>query len=181
VRPRRARVREARGQATVELALLLPLLVLLLLVILQIGLVGRDVLLVTHASREAARAAAVDPDPGAALAAARAAGGLDPARMTVRVTGRGATGSRVRVTVSYRAATDVPLIGGLLGDHTIRGSTTMRVEGAEPRGHRRDLPAPEWVKMGLHGSGIQVLSLSPPDMEGSASRTAKRERGSGGH
>ena len=166
---RRARVGDDHGQATVELALLLPLLVLLLLVILQIGLVGRDVLLVTHASREAARAAAVDPDPGAALAAARAAGGLDPARMTVRV------------TVSYRAATDVPLIGGLLGDHTIRGSTTMRVEGAEPRGHGLDVPAPEWVKMGRHGSPIQVLSLSPPDMEGSASRTAKRERGSGGH
>ena len=52
-----------RGQASVELALLLPLLVLLLLVILQVGLLGRDVVLVTHASREAARAAATDPDP----------------------------------------------------------------------------------------------------------------------
>ena len=126
---RRARARGARGQATVELALLLPLLVLLLLVILQIGLLGRDVLLVTHASREAARAAAVDPDPGAAAAAARAAGGLDPDRMAVQVTGRRGAGSRVQVTVSYRAATDVPLIGGLIGDHTIQGSTTMRVEG----------------------------------------------------
>ena len=117
------------GQASVELALLLPLLVLLLLVILQIGLVGRDVVLVTHASREAARAAATDPDPGAATAAARAAGGLDPKRMTVSVTGGGRAGSRVRVTVTYQAGTDVPLIGGLIGDHTIRGATTMRVEG----------------------------------------------------
>jgi Flp pilus assembly protein TadG len=129
MRGRYVRPRPERGQATVELALLLPLLVLLLLVILQIGLVGRDVVLVTHASREAARAAAIDPDPGAALEAARAAGGLDPERMTVQVGGRRDTGSRVEVTVTYRAATDVPLIGGLLGDHTIRGSTTMRVEG----------------------------------------------------
>ena len=116
-----------------ELALLLPLLVLLLLVILQVGLLGRDVVLVTHASREAARAAATDPDPAAAAAAARSAGGLDPARMTVTVTGRGGTGSRVRVTVIYRAGTDVPLIGGFLGDHTIRSTTTMRVEGPTPR------------------------------------------------
>ena len=137
------RARHDHGQATVELALLLPLLVLLLLVILQIGLVGRDILLVTHASREAARAAATDPDPGAALAAARASGGLDPDRMTVRVTGRRTTGSRVEVTVSYRAATDVPLIGALIGDHTIRGATTMRVEGpvhGPPQRHNSDNP-----------------------------------------
>ncbi len=123
-----------RGQASVELALLLPLLVLLLLVILQVGLLGRDLVLVTHASREAARAAAADPDPRAAAAAARSAGGLDPTRMTVTVTGRGGTGSRVRVTVTYRAAhATCPLIGGLLGDRTIRSSTTMRVEGPAPR------------------------------------------------
>jgi Flp pilus assembly protein TadG len=117
----------------VELALLLPLLVVLLLVILQIGVLGRDVVLVTHASREAARAAATDPDPGAAAAAARSASGLDPARMTVTIAGRGGTGSHVSVTVTYRAGTDVPLIGDLLGDRTIRSSTTMRVEGpADP-------------------------------------------------
>ena len=129
---RRVRLGGDRGQASVELALLLPLRVLLLLVILQVGLLGRDLVLVTHASREAARAAATDPDPGAATAAARSAGGLDPERMSVAVAGRGATGSRVRVTVTYRAGTDVPLIGGFLGDRTIRSSTSMRVEGPAP-------------------------------------------------
>ena len=117
-----------RGQASVEVALLLPVLVLVLLVILQVGLIGRDLVLVSHASREAARAAAVDPDPGAAEAAARASGGLDPRRLTVSVTGRGAAGSLVQVTVRYRAGTDVPLVGALLGERTIRSSTTMRVE-----------------------------------------------------
>jgi Flp pilus assembly protein TadG len=132
VNRRRAWPRGDRGQASVELALLLPLLVILLLVILQIGLLGRDLVLVTHASREAARAAATDPDPGAAAVAARAAGGLDPARMTVTVTGRGVPGSHVRVTVTYRAGTEVPLIGGFLGDHTLRSTTSMRVEGPPP-------------------------------------------------
>jgi len=115
----------------VELALLLPVLAGLLLLILQVALLGRDLVLVSHASREAARAAAVDPDPGAALAAARASGGLDHERLAVTVSGRGAAGTRVRVTVTYRAPTDVPLVGSLLGDHTVRSVTTMRVEGPE--------------------------------------------------
>ncbi len=118
-----------RGQAAVELALLLPVVVLLLLAVLQVGLVARDVVLVTHASREAARAAAADAAPGAALTAARRSSGLEEDRLDVRVSGRGDAGSRVRVVVTYRAPTDVPIIGALLGDRTIRSSATMRVEG----------------------------------------------------
>jgi Flp pilus assembly protein TadG len=118
-----------RGQASVELALLLPVVVLLLLAVLQVGLVARDVVLVTHASREAARAAAADATLGAPLAAARASSGLDPDRLSVRVSGRGKAGSRVRVEVAYRSPTAVPIIGALLGDRTITSSATMRVEG----------------------------------------------------
>jgi len=124
---RRQRRRDA-GQAAVELALLLPVVVLLLLAVLQVGLVARDVVLVTHASREAARAAAADPDPSAALDAARDSGALDGDRLTVRTTGRGDPGTRVRVEVRYRSRTDVPIIGALLGDRTITSSATMRVE-----------------------------------------------------
>ena len=117
-----------RGQATVELALLLPVVVLLVLAVLQLGLVARDVVLVTHASREAARAAAVDPEPDAALRAARSAGGLDPDRLRVTEQGGGSAGSRVRVEVTYRIPTSVPIIGALLGDPTVHSTTTMRVE-----------------------------------------------------
>jgi len=112
----------------VELALLLPVVVLLLLAVLQVGLLARDVVLVSHASREAARAAATDPDPGAARAAAAASSGLDPDRLAVTVRGRGEAGSRVRVEVTYRSQMAVPLIGTFVGDRTIRTSTTMRVE-----------------------------------------------------
>ncbi|MDP1818817.1 MAG: TadE/TadG family type IV pilus assembly protein [Acidimicrobiales bacterium] len=118
-----------RGQSSVELALLLPVVVLLLLTVLQVGLVARDVVLVTHASREAARAAATDPAPRAAAEAASASSGLDPDRLSVRTSGRGEAGSRVRVEVIYRAPTEVPLIGALLGDRTITSTATMRVEG----------------------------------------------------
>ena len=60
-----------RGQATVEFALVMPLIVFGLLAILQVGLVVRDQVAVIHAAREAARAASVDPDPGRATGAAR--------------------------------------------------------------------------------------------------------------
>lgn len=126
-RPRRVPAGDG-GQASVELALLLPVVVLLLLAVLQVGLLARDVVLVTHASREAARAAATDPDPGAARLAATTSSGIAADRLDVIVTGRGAAGSRVRVEITYRAETRVPLIGSLVGDRTIRSTTTMRVE-----------------------------------------------------
>jgi hypothetical protein len=103
--------------------------VLLLLVVLQVGLLARDLILVSHAAREAARAAAVDSDPGAARAAAERAGGLDPDRLSVTAQGRGEAGSRVRIRVAYRAPTEVPIVGALVGDRTFRATATMRVEG----------------------------------------------------
>ena len=62
--PDRACPRE-RGQATVEFALVLPLILFGLMAILQVGLVVRDQVAVVHAAREAARAASVDRDPAA--------------------------------------------------------------------------------------------------------------------
>ena len=130
-RPRcAARRRVESGQSTVELALLLPVVVLLLLAVLQVGLLGRDLLLVAHASREAARAAAVEAEPGAARRAAIASSGLRADRVDVQISGRDGPGSRVRVTVSYRAPTSVPIVGRLLGDRVLRSAVTMRVEGS---------------------------------------------------
>ena len=120
--------RRERGQATVEAALVLPVVVLLLLAVVQVGLLVRADVLVTHAAREAARAAAVDSDPQAAAHAAALATTLDAHRMQVHVEGRRGPGSRVRVDVTYRAPTDVPLVGGLIGDVTLHASATMRVE-----------------------------------------------------
>ena len=118
-----------RGQATVELALVLPLVAVLVLLVLQAGLVVRDHLLVEHAAREAARAASVaeaDRSSAASRAAVRAAD-LDTGRLRVssNVTDGG---ERVAVHVDYRSATDVPLVGLLLPDVDLRGDAVMRVE-----------------------------------------------------
>jgi Flp pilus assembly protein TadG len=116
------------GQTTVELALGLPFVVALLLALVQCGLLVRDRVLVTHAAREGARAAALDDDSEAVEQAAADAGPLDPERLRVTVDGRGGPGTRVTVQVAYRAPTALPLIGHLLGDVELTATATMRVE-----------------------------------------------------
>ena len=122
------KARREGGQATVEVALLLPLLALLLLAVVQVGLVVRDQVLVTHAAREAARAAAVDPQVAVAREGAVAAARLDPDRLSVELSGSTEPGGRLTVTVRYRAPTAMPLVGPLVGDRTLVAEATMRVE-----------------------------------------------------
>jgi hypothetical protein len=114
------------GQAAVELALALPVVFIVVLAVVQVVLIARDQLAVIHAAREGARAAAVAADPQAeAATAARAAVGLDGDRLSVDTAERG---DQVSVVVRYRAPTDVALVGALVGDVTVTGSATMRVE-----------------------------------------------------
>ncbi len=115
-----------QGQAAVELALALPLVLLLLLGAVQVALVARDQVGVVHAAREGARAAAVAADPVAqGTAAARGATTLEPARLSVEVADEG---EKVRVTVSYDAPTDIPLAGGLIGNVSLTATAVMRIE-----------------------------------------------------
>lgn len=118
------------GQSTVELAVVMPVIVVLLLVVIQLGLVIRDQVLVVHAAREAARSAAVatiDERPAAARSAASGAGPLDPERL--RITDAVLpTGQRVHVRVEYRSRTDLPLVGALLPDVDLSSDATMRLE-----------------------------------------------------
>lgn len=117
-----------RGQATVELALVLPLVVLFALITLQLGLIAKDLVLVHHAAREGARAAAVEPTSGAARAAVVGSSSLDGGRLSVSLSGGTSRGSQTTATVTYRAPTSVPLVGALIPDVTLNASVTMRVE-----------------------------------------------------
>lgn len=118
-----------RGQATVELALVLPLVAVLLLLVLQVGLVVRDRVLVTHAAREAARAAAVADHDRPAAAVRGAARASDLAADQLHVTATPAEGGdAVEVHVVYRSTTEVPLVGLLVPDLDLEADATMRVE-----------------------------------------------------
>lgn len=116
------------GQATVEFVLVLPVLMVFLLAVVQVGLVVRDQLAVIHAAREGARAASVDDtgNPGghAATGVGRA-GGLEDTRRTVTIN---VHDGLVTVRVTYRAPTDVPIIGPMLPDHTLTATATMALE-----------------------------------------------------
>lgn len=120
--------RDGGGQASVELALALPLVALLLLLVAQLGLLVRDQVLVVHAAREAARRAAVDPAPDAPRAAAVGAAPLEPDRLRVELDSPAAQGQPVAVELSYRSPTSAPIIGPLLPDIVLHGRASMRRE-----------------------------------------------------
>ena len=116
------------GQASVELALCLPVVAVLLLLVVQAGLVVADQVAVVQGAREAARRASVDPDPEAVRRAALG-GRLVPARTTVslaRIPGRP---ELARATVRHRGATDVPIVGRLLPDIELTAAAVMAIEG----------------------------------------------------
>lgn len=121
------------GQATVEFALVLPVVALVVLGIAQVVAVARDQLAVEFAAREAARAAAVAADPtAAAVEAAGSAVRLQPLQVSIELSGgaleRTGRVERVTATVRHRSSTRVPLIGRVVGDVEVVGSATMMRE-----------------------------------------------------
>ena len=128
-----------RGQAVLELALILPVVVLLIFGALEVGRVLNAWVIVTEAAREGARVAAarctrtancgtlVDAGVTSALS------GLDLDRSDWSMSGGAyVAGNPVTVDVEYRAPLIVPLISAFFGNNvdevTVRGRTTMRLE-----------------------------------------------------
>jgi Flp pilus assembly protein TadG len=121
-----------RGTATVEFALLLPLLLVMCLALVQVGLLARDRLLAEAVARAGAREAALQADEAAIREAALAAGpGLDPDAVTIGVTREGSVGDPVTVEVGYAEPIRVPFVGWLFGDTvSMAASATDRQEFA---------------------------------------------------
>ncbi|HEY4608945.1 MAG TPA: TadE/TadG family type IV pilus assembly protein [Ilumatobacteraceae bacterium] len=113
-----------RGQATVELALSLPLLFLFLLGIVQLVVIVRDQLAAELAAREAARAASVTTATGAAAQSA----GEGAVSLRPLVVSTDSSGATISVTVSHVTHTDVPLIGALIPDIDVTATATMALE-----------------------------------------------------
>jgi hypothetical protein len=116
--------RAPRGQASVELALVLPVLVMLLLALVQTALVARDEVLVQDAARAAVREASVGASPERVRDAARRA---LPGVTVETERGRG-VGDPVVVVVRYLDRTNLPLIGPLFPDVELHARATMRAE-----------------------------------------------------
>jgi Flp pilus assembly protein TadG len=129
------RVAPEGGSATVEFALVFPLVLLVALALLQAGVLMADRLLVANAARAGAREAAVSMDDATVRDAVARAGGLDPARLEVAIERTGGAGTAVSVTVTYRASVAVPLVGWLFPSSLeIADRVAMRqeVDGSTP-------------------------------------------------
>lgn len=120
--------RDDEGQAAVELALVTPLVFVVLLIVVQVGVVARNQVLVVHAAREAARAAAVDGDPHAPRRAAVRGSGLKADRLRVETSYKEGYGGLVSVRVRYLDPTEIPVVGSLLPSIPLSASAAMRSE-----------------------------------------------------
>ena len=120
--------RRQDGQATVELVLVLPVVVLALLLVIQVALVARAQIVVVEAAREGARAAAVERTAAAATAAVVRTPGLPDGCARTEVSIGAGQGGIATVTVVCRVPTDVPLIGPLVGDPVVEAASSMLVE-----------------------------------------------------
>lgn len=118
---------QQKGQATLELALCLPFVVLVLAAVVEVGGIVGDEARLTHAAREAARVAAVDHDADRIRAAAEA-GGLKDIELTI--TPAPATrvqGEPVTVSLTYPPLR-LPLGGQVFRSFELHAQATMRIE-----------------------------------------------------
>lgn len=120
-----------RGQAMVEMALVLPLLLLILAGTIEFGRVLNQYLVVTAAAREGARAAVVGGnDVEVSETAKKAAASIDTSGMDVSVTPADRPrGSAVTVTVTKPIQIMTPLISKFFPEKpSVQGQVIMRME-----------------------------------------------------
>lgn len=124
--------RTGNGQALVEMALVLPVLILIIFGIVEFGRIMNTYLIVTNAAREGARHGVVGgTDADIRDAVMNNAYTLDPAKITVTISPAGSRtrGTPLTVQVSYSLDIIAPLIGVITGNpYIVTASTTMRVE-----------------------------------------------------
>ncbi len=119
----RTALRGCPGQASVEFALVLPIVAVMAVGLVLVGVAVRNELAVELAAREGARAAAVSASPD--IAAAKAA--TNAVALPIDVATHIDAGT-VTVTVTYVDPVDVPIIGALIGPVTHAASATMALE-----------------------------------------------------
>src|SRR5215210_6049858 len=124
-------LRNQRGQAMTEFALVLPILALLLFGVIQFGIVFNNYITLTDATRAGARKATVsrrgtDPRGDCVAALRRAATDLKASLLTTDCTSTWQPGVDVRVTATYPYS--ISLLGLVVKAGRLSSTTTERVE-----------------------------------------------------
>jgi Flp pilus assembly protein TadG len=127
------RKRGQRGQAMVEFAIIVPILLTVLLGIMQLGVVYNNWVTLTDAARAGARKGAVcrsscSPSATAATTSAvqASAANLNQSKLGVTVTSTWAQGADVTVKATYPWS--VNIMGIVVASGTMQATTTERVE-----------------------------------------------------
>ena len=116
------------GQATVELALALPLVMMVVAAVVQVGIVVADQARLWHAAREAARVGVVEPDLQKIKDAVEQSG-LDDVGVTVEpLPEHRVQGEPLSVSLAYRPQRKVPLLGAMFERVELHAAATMRIE-----------------------------------------------------
>jgi len=129
----RRKISESRGQALVEMALVLPLLLMLLWGVVEFGRIGHAYLVVTHAAREGARVGVVGAsnDDIEEVVMQRAAS-LAEERLSLEITPspeQRFAGDPLWVEVSYELPMTIPLWGmALPNPYPLESNAVMRLE-----------------------------------------------------
>lgn len=125
-------LKNQKGQALVEFALILPILLLVVMAILQFGMMLNSYLTIENASREGARAGIVgSSDAEIQQLIISTSPNLDPTNLTVSITpeeGLRKSGDTIIVEVSYNYEFVVPIISSIVKNVVLNGQTSMRVE-----------------------------------------------------
>jgi len=123
---------EKRGQALVELALILPILIVILMGVMEFGRIFHSYLIITSASREGARAGVVGlNDTGIRTKVKDVATSLSltDSQITITPAYSRSRGVPLTVKVDYSVSLVTPMLGvAVPNPFPLSASTTMRVE-----------------------------------------------------
>lgn len=126
-------IKNKQGQALVEMALILPLLVLILMGTMEFGRIFHSYLLLTNASREGARAgitSQADAEIMARVKHVAATLNLTDEQITIApIPSARVRGEQLTVTVDYSISLITPVLDTIVPNpFPLTVSTTMRVE-----------------------------------------------------
>ncbi|MGB9825186.1 MAG: TadE family protein [Desulfofundulus sp.] len=124
-----------KGQSLVELALTLPVIILILFGVLEFGRISYSYIVITHAAREGARAGAIGKTDAEIIATIREAAPLPKADTNLHITtlepseSARTPGLPFTVEVAYDVELVTPLFDELLPNPVrLRSRVTMRIE-----------------------------------------------------
>lgn len=125
--------KEEHGQALVEMALVLPLFLLLLFGVMEMGRVGYSYITVSNAAREGGRIATVGgTDLQIKSSIENAASSLDSTSLTIIITpheGDRQSGQQVIISVNYPVQLVIPIISNVIPNPVVVSSSiVMRLE-----------------------------------------------------